>query len=711
MLCNLCRHFTTAVLQLDSGLPARGHERGADGNYEFQHGSFDTIKTSAEAGCQFCRFFLLVYRWVANRHNLDALSTRSRMANETSLVRFRPNYHQTFAFRFAPAFTPGIEVEFCRPRCMSAPTMVERTHYSYRQQGRSPPTASDRIPTSALATTTPERSDSEETVSQVRSWLAQCENNHANCKRQKDVVLPTRVIDVGKFGDTHVKIFETHGRSGRYLTLSYCWGNCDSYRTTTSNFLAGINSIPVSALPKTLRDAVEYTRLLDFSYVWIDALCIIQDSKADWEREAGKMCTTYENSTLSLSLLDSRSSNDGFLAGRPLVEHLEVDGVAVDLGLRRRFSKGCTMAYSALETRAWALQERILAPTVLHFRADNVYWECSAGRASLDYAQIDLGLDPYDTFNGQASISYFRPKLRSMSTEIEIEPEHWYKLVELYSARRLSFEKDRAAAIYGLAMKFQRCRSDRYVAGTWSADIHAGLLWVTDSRSDDSNRNAALRPSWSWLTAKAPVHFIGYLSWSPKAEIEIVNIEQGLAFASDQTPHLRINGFFVEGLLKPVTATLESGEDFWNGSHCYLDTPGPQLQFRAHSPTQRAQTEFPHVYLLLVADYYERDRPSLDHYLIVKRVEREDALWQGWISEFDGRVEEDVPCFRRVGLARRFIKRREDQVLFPSDTESELPARRWDESGTEQSEGEGSDGKQSAGEKHTPPVLRKLILV
>lgn len=108
--------------------------------------------------------------------------------------------------------------------------------------------------------------DSSTSVSLVRSWLTRCENTHPLCRRKEVTKLPTRVVDVGVSGvDRDVKLLETNGRAGRYLALSYCWGRGNVHRTTRSNFAASLISIKLSSLPKTLKDAVEYTRLLAFA--------------------------------------------------------------------------------------------------------------------------------------------------------------------------------------------------------------------------------------------------------------------------------------------------------------------------------------------------------------------------------------------------------------------------------------------------------------
>jgi hypothetical protein len=60
-------------------------------------------------------------------------------------------------------------------------------------------------------------------------------------------------------------------------------------RTTTTNVvLDHTRYIPFTSLPETSKDAIVLTRSLGYRYLWIDALCIVQDDALDWEREAAE---------------------------------------------------------------------------------------------------------------------------------------------------------------------------------------------------------------------------------------------------------------------------------------------------------------------------------------------------------------------------------------------------------------------------------------
>jgi hypothetical protein len=88
---------------------------------------------------------------------------------------------------------------------------------------------------------------------------------------------------------------EPRNQKAQYRTLSHSWGGHHPIVTTTSSLLKHQQGIQFNALPKTYQDAILITRKLGHQYIWIDSLCILQDSKFDWENEGAKMAEVYQN--------------------------------------------------------------------------------------------------------------------------------------------------------------------------------------------------------------------------------------------------------------------------------------------------------------------------------------------------------------------------------------------------------------------------------
>lgn len=164
--------------------------------------------------------------------------------------------------------------------------------------------------------------------------LEQCTRNHA-CGREQlqgsTTWYPTRLIDVGVIGSDRraVKLIETARArpQGPYVTLSHCWGDANLIRKLTSTSLESLLGELPSPLSRTFEDAILATRKLAARYIWIDCLCIIQDNKADWERESMLMAPIYSNALCNIAATTSKDSQGGLfydrqdiLSGIPIVD-------------------------------------------------------------------------------------------------------------------------------------------------------------------------------------------------------------------------------------------------------------------------------------------------------------------------------------------------------------------------------------------------------
>jgi len=149
-------------------------------------------------------------------------------------------------------------------------------------------------------------------------WIEQCRNQHLECETVYSNELPTRVLDLSDcHGPVNLRLYEPSPSEGaKYVALSYCWGKLGNLTTTMANIAGRKCGISWDLLPNSFRDAVTITRGLGMRYLWIDALCIIQDDKSDWEREAAKMGQVYENAFLTIAADGAEDPTRGILTSR-----------------------------------------------------------------------------------------------------------------------------------------------------------------------------------------------------------------------------------------------------------------------------------------------------------------------------------------------------------------------------------------------------------
>ncbi|KAH7390220.1 heterokaryon incompatibility protein-domain-containing protein, partial [Cadophora sp. MPI-SDFR-AT-0126] len=228
----------------------------------------------------------------------------------------------------------------------------------------------------------------------MKGWVDGCLQHHNSCTRDTGQFRPSRLLDLaGEVGDNDIRLIvsEFHlpknkGRQNHYATLSYCWGPPGlNARTTKENIEERRRRIPLDSLPRTVRDAVQVTRELGIRYLWVDALCIIQEDAEDWGRESAVMGQIYRKSLCTLAAAVGNDCNTGLFKRREAAElsasrMLFIEGGQSDRGLILQPSLDhwySSVELSTLSTRGWVMQERILAARTIFFTEEGIFWQCA----------------------------------------------------------------------------------------------------------------------------------------------------------------------------------------------------------------------------------------------------------------------------------------------------------------------------------------------
>lgn len=123
----------------------------------------------------------------------------------------------------------------------------------------------------------------------ARMQLEECLESHEDCQQNDIPALPDRVIDVGA---TRWRLIDSRGMREKYIALSHCWGGQIELKLWGKTYDAFRGGLAISKLAENFQDAMEIARSLGIRYLWIDCLCIIQDSTTDW-LEQSKECRVY----------------------------------------------------------------------------------------------------------------------------------------------------------------------------------------------------------------------------------------------------------------------------------------------------------------------------------------------------------------------------------------------------------------------------------
>ena len=350
-------------------------------------------------------------------------------------------------------------------------------------------------------------------ATQIKGWLNTCSNTHSqDCNGLGSSILPKRLIFFNDNPSTeHLVTVDELKERPQYVALSYCWGREQNFKTEAHNLREMEQCIPYDQLPKTLRDVFLMVRKLGFRYLWIDALCILQDPTGDeWRTEAGKMGDAYANASLVISATASPSVHYGLFAD------MREDYTDEQKTEFHRIMRTCrTMTQSEwhgpikdthpLLCRAWAFQERLLARRTVHFTNMELIWECMGDRwCECSDESLTGGLT--------GKINNLNCALR----ECRVDPDPakarlmWRECVKSFSKRDLTMLNDRLFAIAGIASYIRgadpTAYHNQYHYGLWKDFLPWDLLWYCDQTS--SLREAKSRgPSYSWSSVDCGVEW------------------------------------------------------------------------------------------------------------------------------------------------------------------------------------------------------------
>ena len=342
-----------------------------------------------------------------------------------------------------------------------------------------------------------------------------------------------------------------------YATLSYSWGSYRGCTTTQKSLSDRRNIIKFSDLPKAFQQAVYLTRRMGIRYLWIDALCIIQDSAEDWTKEASLMADIYRNCRIRIAANATRDPTQSFYPPKPIVtslrlRHLDSKYSKCFITLPKSYSDDVESAY--LNTRAWVLQERMLAANTIHFSEDHIYLETIKTIVGEDF--IPAGQNVWSAKSciekfgtGRSRLMQIQPGNSMGNSDVDrIDlSDAWHRIVELYSDCNMTYSTDKLIAIGGLVRdrqkrgKFPYLHS-KYYLGLWESTIHEDLLWITHdphallpiTKVSKKLKYISTRnlPSWTWTAYDGPITFMKdsgdlQIPWtmktSPISELDIVD--------------------------------------------------------------------------------------------------------------------------------------------------------------------------------------------
>ena len=212
-----------------------------------------------------------------------------------------------------------------------------------------------------------------------------------------------------------------------------------------------------------------------------------------------------------------------------------------------------------INSRAWTMEERILSPRVLVFGQKEMSWQCQT-----DLSKSTTGFHPALTEGCKRLPSYiFDPPSLSKSTASKKtlfdRALLWIDIVEEYTRRELTHEKDKLIAISGIAAQLELAWEDTYVAGLWRTSLIHHLAW---SRHRVPSKNyhpptAYRAPTWSWASIDGPVGLMML------EEVDAELIEHSISPKRAEAPLAQVTGGKIVLLAARLPFRATRAQDSW----------------------------------------------------------------------------------------------------------------------------------------------------
>lgn len=342
---------------------------------------------------------------------------------------------------------------------------------------------------------------------------------------------PARLLDVGcgvsntgeiPGSEYTLRLVEGTSRAGApYICLSYQWGGAQFFTLTKANSEKLFRGFPLGQLPQLFRDAVTIVLKLGFRYLWIDALCILQQppnpetgkisaDPEDFRREAALMAQVYGRCHSTLAAMDAATPHQSmFVTRNPLVYHdcvLPSDGesgeLLIEAGCKQTKTEDRYFEFRhPLDQRGWVFQEAALAPRTIMFGRDMVRFACRELTRCAMYHVNDK-----DEENVMFQKQLLTRMVLKASDRWHLEwVEDWNRTLRSYTKTNLTNSSDRLIAMAGIGTTLER----KYLLQASFGIIHQymphSLCWLVTSTLWDAHTARflpAMAPSWSWATLR-----------------------------------------------------------------------------------------------------------------------------------------------------------------------------------------------------------------
>lgn len=389
-------------------------------------------------------------------------------------------------------------------------------------------------------------------LEKLKTWLNDCEEKHGSACDQSHSGERAKNQMPMNFIDVSAECLVARTSHERFYALSYVWGQVEMCKTMKDNYEARQvpGALSTVQFPKTIRDAISLVRSLGGRYLWVDAVCLVQDDTEQMARDVPNMDIVYGKAFATIVALHGDSADAGLPGIRPgsrppqQIESLQVSKALPELD----WDPGCeqneqiyltatprplhlALQDSKWNKRGWILQERLLSRRCLYFSAHSVYFQCSQETLTEFGINEQYKAFMYDKYatNDEDLIraADLNKPMRGIDFHAGPGAEErtrrafgvYRQLVEIYSRRELSFKSDVLNGFAGIFAVLGEHLQSGNDFGLPAAFFSHALLWAPSARLPRRGCRLPTRddlrmgkpdpqfPSWSWAAWDGPIDF------------------------------------------------------------------------------------------------------------------------------------------------------------------------------------------------------------
>lgn len=367
-------------------------------------------------------------------------------------------------------------------------------------------------------------------VNLLRSWLDCCDRDHGpHCRNPYSILsIPTGPIGLRLIDVQNLCIVQT-SFADRYIALSYVWGQAQQFMLTQANrhSLAAQGALLTAPIPQTIRDAMTLVAALNERYIWVDALCIVQDDIDGKQEQIDYMTSIYSKAYVTIVAVDGAGASAGLPGVPPTLRNRRSFPIAPGLCVvPERVELDGALEDSVYNTRAWTFQERILSRRCLFVLSQQVFSQCASTVCSEDrygppfddtddLSVIHIEKNPLVKAKRQAD----HPDRRDGKNEFG----HYTTFVSEYSRKHMGYLTDVINAFTGIAGALTQLYGWIFHSGLPEAVFDLALLWTpVKSVTLRDTRSKELFPTWSWAGWVGAVDYNDVVNSPPQMPLHTV---------------------------------------------------------------------------------------------------------------------------------------------------------------------------------------------